>query len=100
MSERILISPDELNEGAAYIRQRLDTLVAEIAAIKSKVDDITARWEGAAQQSFLSTFDTEMYPVLKEKMPPIVEGMASELDLAANSMRDLDDNLATSFSGS
>ncbi len=99
MAERILITPQELNDGAAFLRQRLDAIQQEVAAIKSKVDDIASRWEGAAQQTFINQFETEMYPILHEQMPQVVDGVAMELDTAANALRDTDASLASAFKG-
>jgi len=99
MAERIMMTPQELNDGASFLRQRLDAVNQEIASLKSKVDDITSRWEGAAQQSFINQFESDLYPILRDTMPQVIEGVASELDAAANAIRDTDESLASAFKG-
>lgn len=99
MAERIMMTPQELNDGAAFLRQRLDAINQEVASLKSKIDDVTSRWEGAAQQSFISQFESDLYPVLRDTMPQVIEGVSSELDAAANAIRETDAALASSFKG-
>ena len=90
--------PQELNDGASFLRQRR-IINQEVQSIKSKIDDIVSRWEGAAQQSFVNQFENEMYPILRDTLPQVLEGVASELDAAANALRDTDQNLASAFGG-
>ena len=99
MAGRILITPEELNEGATFLRQKLEAINQEVAALKGKIDDVASRWEGAAQTSFVNQFESEMYPVLSDTLPQVIEGVASELDAAANAIRETDDQLASAFSG-
>lgn len=99
MAERIMMTPQELNDGASFIRQRLDAINQEVASLKSKVDDITSRWEGAAQQSFINQFESDLYPILRDTMPQVIEGVSSELDAAANAIRETDASLASAFKG-
>lgn len=99
MAERIMITPQELNEGATFLRQRLDAINQEVAQLKSKIDDVTSRWEGAAQQSFINQFENDMYPILHDTAPQVIEGVAGELDAAANAIRDTDESLASAFKG-
>ena len=96
----IIITPQELNDGAVFLRQRLETINQEVASLKSKIDDITSRWAGAAQQSFINQFESDMYPILRDTLPQVIDGVASELDAAANAMRETDASLASAFSGS
>lgn len=99
MAERITMTPQELNDGAAFLRQRLDAINQEVAALKNKIDDVASRWEGAAQQSFVSQFENDMYPILRDTLPQVIEGVSSELDAAANALRDTDESIASAFRG-
>jgi WXG100 family type VII secretion target len=99
MAERIMMTPQELNDGAAYLRQRLDAINHEVASLKSKIDDVISRWEGASQQSFVNQFESDMYPILRDTLPQVVEGVAGELDAAANTIRETDASLASAFKG-
>ena len=99
MSERIMITPQELNDGATYLRQRLDAINQEVVSIKTRLDDITSRWEGASQQSFVTQFENDLYPILRDTLPQVIDGVSSELDAAANAIRETDANLASAFKG-
>ena len=99
MAERIMMTPQELNDGATFLRQRLDAINDEVRQLKGRIDDVCSRWEGAAQQSFINQFESSMYPILNETLPQVIEGVASELDAAANAIRDTDSSLASAFSG-
>ena len=99
MAERIMMTPQELNDGAAFLRQRLDAINQEVASLKSKIDDVTSRWEGASQQTFINQFESDMYPILRDTLPQVIDGVASELDAAANAIRDTDTSIASAFKG-
>ena len=99
MAERIMMTPQELNDGASFLRQRLDAINQEVSALKNKIDDIISRWEGAAQQSFVNQFESDMYPILRDTLPQVIEGVSSELDAAANAIRETDASLASAFNG-
>ena len=47
MSERIMMTPQELNDAAIFLRQRLEAINQEVSQLKSKIDDVSSRWEGA-----------------------------------------------------
>jgi len=99
MADRIMMTPQELNDGASFLRQRLEAINQEVASLKSKIDDITSRWEGAAQSSFIAQFEADLYPILRDTVPQVIEGISSQLDVAANAIRDTDASLASAFKG-
>lgn len=41
-SGRILMTPQELNDGAAFLRARLNAMESEVTSLKSKIDELTA----------------------------------------------------------
>ncbi|MCI8800119.1 MAG: WXG100 family type VII secretion target [Lachnospiraceae bacterium] len=99
MAERIMMTPQELNDGAVFLRQRMEAMNEEVASLRNKIEDVASRWEGAAQESFIEQFMGDMYPILSETLPQIIEGLASELDAAANAIRETDESLASAFRG-
>ncbi len=99
MADRVMMTPQELNDGATYLRDRLDAINQEVQQVKNKIDDVTSRWEGAAQQSFINQFENDMYPILRDTLPQVIDGVAQELDAAANAIRDTDESLASAFNG-
>jgi len=99
MSERIMMTPQELNDAAAFLRQRLEAINQEVSQLKSKIDDVSSRWEGAAQRSFINQFENDMYPILRDTLPQVIDGVARELDAAANAIGETDASLASAFKG-
>ena len=99
MSGRIVITPQELNDGAAFLKQRLDAITSEVQSIQGRIQDISSKWEGAAQSAFIGQWETEMYPLLRDTLPQVVEGVAAQLDAAANTLREVDSELANAFKG-
>ena len=57
---QIRITPEELRGAADFLEQKLEAINGEVAALKGKIDEITANWEGYEQSSFIDTFDTNM----------------------------------------
>lgn len=97
MSERIMMTPQELNDAATFLRQRLEAINQEVASLKSRIDDVSSRWEGSAQQSFINQFENDMYPILRDTLPQVIEGISDELDAAANAIRQVDLELANAY---
>jgi WXG100 family type VII secretion target len=97
MADRIMMTPQELDDGASFLRLRLETINQEVVSLKSKVDDISSRWEGSAQQTFIVQFENDLYPILRDTLPEVIEGVASQLGTAAEAIRLTDDELSTLF---
>ena len=98
MADRILMTPDELDNGATFLETKRDEIVTEVENVKSKIDEICTQWEGAGQQAFVVQF-AEMYKVLHENFPEVVTGIASILTQAAEAIRSADQAIADSLKG-
>ena len=96
---QIRITPEELRDGANYLRQRLEAIKSEVESLKGKIDEVAGNWEGAAQSSFITTFENDMYPILRDTLPEVVEGISSQLDGAANTIEQSDQEIANAFKG-
>lgn len=92
----IKITPSELRDTATFLGQRRDEIVSAVEAIKSKIDETTAEWEGAAQSAFIESFE-EMLPLLKEQFPEVITGVATQLTGAADAIEKADDEVANAF---
>ena len=99
MAERIMITPQELNDAADHLISGLNNIESEIESINNKIDDVCSRWEGAAQQSFIAQYNDQLKPILTKSMPEVINGVAAELDTAADALRETDENLAAAFKG-
>ena len=96
---QIRITPEELRNGADFLEQKLETINAEVAAIKGKIDEVTGNWEGAAQSSFVETFENDMYPILKDTLPEVITGIVAQMDGAADAIEQTDEEVAKAFRG-
>ena len=96
---QIRITREELREGASFLGQKLEAINAEVAALKSKIDEVTGNWEGAAQSSFVETFEGDMYPILKDTLPEVIEGIIAQMNGAADAIEQTDAEIAKAFRG-
>lgn len=96
---QIRITPEELREGASFLGQKLEAINAEVVALKSKIDEVTGNWEGAAQSSFVETFEGDMYPILKDTLPEVIEGIIAQMNGAADAIEQTDAEIAKAFRG-
>ena len=87
---QIRITPEELRNGADFLEQKLEAINAEVAALKGKIDEVTGNWEGAAQSSFVETFENDMYPILKDTLPEVITGIVAQMDGAADAIEQTD----------
>lgn len=96
---QIKITPEELRSASKFLGERLETINAEVQSLKGKIDEVTGNWEGAAQSSFIETFENDMYPILKDTLPQVVEGIEGQLDGAADALEQADEEIAKAFKG-
>ena len=96
---QIRITPEELRIGADFLEQKLEAISAEVAALKSKIDEVTGNWEGAAQSAFVETFENDMYPILKDTLPEVITGIVAQMDGAADAIEQTDEEVAKAFRG-
>lgn len=92
----IKMSPEELRSAATFLTSKRDEIVTAVTSIKSKVDSTTAGWEGAAQSSFIASFE-EMLPMLQDTFPQVIEGISAQLNGAADAIETADAEVAKAF---
>lgn len=96
---QIRITPEELRNAASFLEQRLESINGEVGQLKSKIDEVSGDWEGAAQSSFIETFENDMYPILRDTLPQVIEGICSQLNGAADAIEQADEEVAKAFRG-
>ncbi len=94
----IRMTPQELRDSASFLSGKRDEIVSAVNEIKSRVDSTTAEWEGAAQSSFIESFN-EMLPMLTESFPETIQGIESMLTGAADALEQADSEIAKAFRG-
>lgn len=97
MAESIVMTPSELRTSATNIDGNRQTIVDTLAALDSTINQVTAGWQGAAQSSFLVSYE-EMKKLLNE-FPNVLEGISTQLNSAAQVLEDADAQIASAFSG-
>ena len=95
---QIRMTPQELYDGATFINTKSETLKSELESLKSKVDEVTSNWEGAAQSSFVQSFE-DLYRMFQEQFPPAVQGISEQMKAAAQAIEQTDAELSKAFSG-
>ena len=96
---QIRITPEELRTAAQFLEQRLETINTEVASLHSKIDEVTGNWEGSAQSQFIDTFENDMYPILRDTLPQVIEGISGQLNGAADALEQADEEIAKAFKG-
>ena len=94
---QIRITPEDLRDAADFLEQRLEAINTEVTALHDKIEEVAGNWEGAAQSSFVDTFENDMYPILRDTLPQVVEGISGQLDGAADTIEQADEEIAKSF---
>lgn len=96
MASQIRITPQELRDAAATLKDKRTLILETVDMIKATVERTTANWEGAAQSQFVLNFD-EMLPMLRDDFPSVIEGLESMMIGAADALEGTDDELAKAF---
>ena len=96
---QIRMTPEELRNAANFIREREQAITSEVNSLKSKIDEVTSNWEGAAQSSFIETFEGNLYPVLRDTVPEVMQGLNAQLNGAADALEQADEQVAQAFRG-
>lgn len=99
MAQTIRITPEELRGAADFLDQSREEIAEKITAVETKVNDVAAEWEGAAQSTFVDSFSNDMMPLLKNDFPSILEGIAAQLRGAADAIETADEEVANAFRG-
>lgn len=95
----IRMTPDELREAAEFIITQRESISNEVNALVSKVNETADGWEGAAQSSFLDSFENNFKPVLEKDFPEMLTGLSEQLRAAADAIEDADEQVASALRG-
>lgn len=96
---QIKITPEELRDAADFLDTSRGEISDKIDAVESRVNAVADNWEGAAQSSFIDSFEGDMLPLLKNDFPSILEGIAAQLRGAADAIEQADEEVASAFRG-
>ncbi|HQA57495.1 MAG TPA: WXG100 family type VII secretion target [Acetivibrio sp.] len=94
----IKITPEELRDAAQLINGKADEIDQNINAVNEKVQYVVENWEGAAKDSFFEAFESLKNELLTQ-LDEILKGIASQLQAAADTMEQADQDVANAFRG-
>jgi WXG100 family type VII secretion target len=99
MAGRIRITPDELRR----INSRLSAYSNDIGAVARRVnndlDNLVSSWDGAARETFLSTYNGEYRELLTTQIPDLLVGLGQQLAAVADTLEQTDADLASQLKG-
>lgn len=93
----IKITPADLREGATYLGQKNSAIQNEVSQLENKINWLDSNWEGAANCAFIDVYQTEVHPVLTQKLPEIIEGICKQLNAAATTLENADNDVAAAL---
>ena len=96
---QIRITPEELRSAAAFVQAKQGEIATITTDLKTRIDDVCANWEGAAQSSFVESFINDLFPVLNETIPQVLEGLNAQMSGAADAIEQADEQIAQAFRG-
>lgn len=99
MATRITMTPEELRTAAQFLDTTREEIAEKISAVESKVNELLETWDGAAQDAFFDSFSNNMLPILKNDFPSVLEGISQQLVAAADTIEQVDEEVATAFRG-
>ena len=94
---QIKVTPEELRNAANTLQTENELIADAVQAIKDRIDTVTGDWEGEAQRAFLEIFEGDLYPILHEQLPQVLECIAVHLATTADTIEDADKELADAF---
>ncbi|MDR1013756.1 MAG: WXG100 family type VII secretion target [Coriobacteriales bacterium] len=99
MAGRIRITPDDLRR----TNKKLATYSTDIGNIARRVnkdlDTLVSSWDGAARDTFLSTYNREYRKLLTTQIPELLAGLGKQLAGVADSLEQTDADLASQLKG-
>lgn len=98
MASQIRITPEELREGATFIGQKEESIMGELQALNTKVEQVYSNWEGAAQNAFVQQFQ-DLYKTISTQLPQTLEGISAQLNGAADTLEEADAQIASAMGG-
>jgi len=96
MSNRIGMSPDEMDMKSGQMKEQGAAFEAAITQMQSIIDSLDGQWEGKAQQAFRDQF-AHLKTSSFEPMRQLVDDIGYQLTQTAQAMRDMDDKIAGMF---
>jgi len=95
MSNQIRITPDQMRSRAGEVRTQGETFQEVINRMQNIINELQTEWEGRASSAFAEQFD-RLKPSFND-MRQLIDDLSSQLDATANSLEQLDQDIASKF---
>lgn len=96
MAERITITPEELRSSANVFLTQADQISEILKTLEKEVESLESTWEGAAQDQFLSVYQT-MSPEFMKMATQVLPGISNTLNSIAQKLEETDEQIASSL---
>lgn len=94
----ISVSPGELRGEASYVKSQAADAQANFESLKARLQNLTTVFTGAAQQGFATRYDE--WHRNAQGLTEALDSLGQFLSTAADTMEDVDHQLAQGISGS
>ncbi len=92
----IKMTPSELRDLAGTITSIRDEIADLVTRMDNRINEDTANWDGNSRTQYFSDYE-EIIPTLTETFPSVIEGLASSLNFAADTMENADNEIADAY---
>jgi WXG100 family type VII secretion target len=99
MATQIKITPEELRRMSRELQSDSDTVRGITNRINSHINNLWNTWDGAAQDTFLATYESNYKQLLTEDIPELLIGLSQQLTGVADTLEQTDQDLASQLKG-
>ena len=95
MAGQIRLTPEQMRSRASEVRVQGETFQDVINRMQNIINELQTEWEGSASRAFDEQF-TRLKPSFND-MRRLIDDIGSQLDATANSIEQLDNDIADRF---
>jgi len=95
MAGQIRMTPDQMRQRASEFRTEGDNTEQVISKMQSLINNLMQEWEGQASVKFNDQFE-QLKPSF-QKMRELISDIASQLDQTAQTVEQMDQDIANKF---
>ena len=95
MAGQIRMTPEQMRQRANEVRVQGENFQDVINRMQQKINELQTEWEGQASRAFAEQFD-RLKPAFND-MRRLIDDIGGQLDATANSVEQLDQDIANRF---
>ena len=97
MANMIKITTCELEGNARNIEKKMNIIREETLSLKQSIDDLSSRWGGLSTILEESRLENEIYPILLERFPDLIQQIIKEIDNGVSSFNEKNEMISDLF---